>query len=221
VPLIHSLTHSLTHSLCAFRVICLLQPNFKRLTEQQSELEGNYRTSHSRLIANSEEISFLGGANLERKLMTNIFDQLFEHCRLFASKRAWIGCIDQYLIKYGSSVTGYLIMCLPVFFPANNSSSNTVGQHTRDFVRNRQVGRLLGDRGGDVCSRLRFASVFLPKAHQRCCSMFFVVAVCLWAFWSGVTQLLMDLASAVGTLLSTTNKVASLAGSTSRVGEVW
>jgi ATP-binding cassette subfamily D (ALD) long-chain fatty acid import protein len=87
-------------------VIHWLQPNFKRLTEQQSELEGNYRTAHSRLIANSEEISFLGGANLERKLMTNIFDQLFEHCRLFASKRAWIGCIDQYLIKYGSSVTG-------------------------------------------------------------------------------------------------------------------
>jgi ABC-type uncharacterized transport system fused permease/ATPase subunit len=33
-------------------------------------------------------------------------------------------------------------------------------------------------------------------------------------------QLLMDLAGAVGTLLQTVNKVATLAGSTSRVGEV-
>lgn len=31
-----------------------LMPDFKRLTMMQSELEGDYRTAHSRLIANSE-----------------------------------------------------------------------------------------------------------------------------------------------------------------------
>ena len=82
--------------------------------------------------------------------------------------------MDQYLIKYGSSVCGYFIMCLPIFFPiegtSNGNGADAVANHTRDFVRNR--------------------------------------------------QLLMDLASGVGTLLSTTNKIASLAGSTSRVCEV-
>lgn len=159
-------------------------PNFKKLTEQQSELEGTYRTCHSRLIANSEEISFYDGANREKGIISDIFSQLYAHCAsfayvifaifcvfIFSRQRAIIGIIDQYLIKYGSSVAGYFIMCLPVFFPLPGSSTTDgIAGHTRDFVRNR--------------------------------------------------QLLMDLAGGVGTLLSTTNKIASLAGSTSRVCEV-
>lgn len=60
-----------------------LMPNFKKLTEVQSELEGNYRTCHSRLIANSEEISFYDGANRERGIITDIFTKLFNHCVCF------------------------------------------------------------------------------------------------------------------------------------------
>jgi ATP-binding cassette subfamily D (ALD) protein 3 len=148
-----------------------LMPDFKKLTMLQSELEGDYRTAHSRLITNSEEISFFDGASREKSILTGMFDKLYKHIAAFSEKKAWIGVIDQYLIKYGSSVVGYALMALPIFFPVDGDTSNrTVGDNTRDFVRNR--------------------------------------------------QLLMDLAGAIGTLLQTVNKVATLAGSTSRVGEV-
>ena len=39
----------------------LLLPNFKELVRRRSELTGNYRTAHSRLIAHAEEISFYEG----------------------------------------------------------------------------------------------------------------------------------------------------------------
>eukprot|EP00455_Lapot_gusevi_P033107 TRINITY_DN3617_c0_g1_i2.p1 TRINITY_DN3617_c0_g1~~TRINITY_DN3617_c0_g1_i2.p1 ORF type:complete len:735 (-),score=339.57 TRINITY_DN3617_c0_g1_i2:93-2297(-) len=155
-----------------------LMPNFKKLTEKLSELEGEYRSAHSQLITNAEEIGFYDGANRERGIVSGIFDELYSHCSFFARQRAIIGIIDQYLIKYGASIVGYMIMCLPVFFPLaseqeameNASGAARVGAYTRDFVRNR--------------------------------------------------QLLIDLAGGVGLLLSTTNKVASLAGNTTRVSEV-
>jgi ABC-type uncharacterized transport system fused permease/ATPase subunit len=70
-------------------------PDFKKLTMLQSELEGDYRTAHSRLITNSEEISFFDGANRERAILTTMFDRLYAHVASFSEKKAWIGVIDQ------------------------------------------------------------------------------------------------------------------------------
>jgi ABC-type uncharacterized transport system fused permease/ATPase subunit len=72
-----------------------LMPDFKKLTMLQSELEGDYRTAHSRLITNSEEISFFDGANRERAILTTMFDRLYAHVASFSEKKAWIGVIDQ------------------------------------------------------------------------------------------------------------------------------
>ena len=63
---------------------------------------------------------------------------------------------------------------------------------------------------------------------QSLCSVLLCVSISLLSHQVGDNtrdfvrnrQLLMDLAGAVGTLLQTVNKVATLAGSTSRVGEV-
>jgi ATP-binding cassette subfamily D (ALD) protein 3 len=49
-----------------------------------------------------------------------------------------VGIIDQYLIKYGSSITGYALLCLPVFFP-RTKGERTVADLTRDYVLNRQL----------------------------------------------------------------------------------
>lgn len=44
--------------------------------------------------------------------------------------------IDQYLIKYGSSVVGYAIMSLPVFFPQAGATTQSVGANTRGVFDN-------------------------------------------------------------------------------------
>ena len=44
----------MTYYMALGQIKMRLMPNFKKMTEEQSELEGNYRTCHSRLIANSE-----------------------------------------------------------------------------------------------------------------------------------------------------------------------
>ena len=127
----------------AAKLLCT--PNFKRMVKRRSELVGNYRTAHSRLIAHAEEIAFYEGAGRERSIIRQRFDAVYWHMRTMATKAAAVGVLDTWIDKYGASITGYFILALPVLvFP----SSSSVAQNTNDFFKRRQVmseiGRGLG-----------------------------------------------------------------------------
>ena len=56
--------------------------------------------------------------------------------RLMATKSAAVGFVDTWVEKYGASIAGYFIMCLPVFF---STAKKTVAQNTNDFIKRRQI----------------------------------------------------------------------------------
>jgi len=103
---------------------------------RRSELTGNYRTAHSRLIAHAEEIAFYEGGLRERGIVRQRFDALFWHTRHISTLQLQVGVVDTWIEKYGASIAGYFVMCLPVFFA---SATKTVAENTRDFVRTRQM----------------------------------------------------------------------------------
>ena len=90
-------------------------PNFKELVKKRSQLVGNYRTAHARLIAHAEEIAFYEGGPRERSIIRQRFDAVYWHMRHMATKSAAVGFVDTWIEKYGASIAGYFIMCLPVF----------------------------------------------------------------------------------------------------------
>lgn len=112
---------------------------FRNHTKRQSELSGIYRTAHSRLITYSEEIAFFEGSEREKQIITKLFDDLFAHSSYVNGLHGLNGILDQYLAKYGASITGYALLCLPVFFPRDPNAPRTAADLTRDYISNRQL----------------------------------------------------------------------------------
>uniref|UniRef100_A0A6B2KZP0 ABC transporter domain-containing protein n=1 Tax=Arcella intermedia TaxID=1963864 RepID=A0A6B2KZP0_9EUKA len=115
----------------------LLMPSFGRLTARASELEGDYRTAHQRLIANSEEIAFYDGANREKNIISRLFQAVYHHATETNYLSYLTGIFDEFLVKYGSSITGYAVLALPVI--EGRTGNRTAGDLTNEYVRNRQL----------------------------------------------------------------------------------
>lgn len=150
------------------------------MSARASALEGDYRTAHQRLITNSEEIAFYDGSDREKAIITRLFTAVFLHARHSYYLQYLVGSeysilhdshilvFDEYLVKYGSSITGYAILSLPVL--EGRVGDKTTGDLTNDYVRNK--------------------------------------------------QLLINLSKGSAQLIVLSNKITSLAGSTSRVAEL-
>lgn len=120
----------------AVAVKLAIMPNFKELVKKRSELVGNYRTAHARLITHAEEIAFYEGGARERHIIRQRFDAVYWHMRHIATKSAAVGVVDTWIEKYGASIAGYFIMCLPIFF---STSQKSVVENTNDFIKRRQI----------------------------------------------------------------------------------
>ncbi|KAG5469468.1 hypothetical protein LSCM1_02689 [Leishmania martiniquensis] len=90
----------------------VLLPNFGQLVATSQQKEGNLRTKHHKLISHAEEIAFYNGEEIEREHAGRLLRSLIRH--EYTIKRAkWLsGCSDSLLIKYGSSLVGYLVCSL-------------------------------------------------------------------------------------------------------------
>jgi ABC-type uncharacterized transport system fused permease/ATPase subunit len=113
-----------------------IMPDFKGMVKKKSELAGNYRTAHARLINNAEEIAFYEGGSRERSIIRQRFGALYWHTRLIATKTAAVSIVDTWIEKYGASIAGFVIMCLPIFF---SSRVQSVAQNTNDFIKRRAI----------------------------------------------------------------------------------
>ena len=56
-------------------------PPFGELVATEQRLEGRFRSAHSTIIANCEQIAFLGGEVPERRVLDEQFRTLLNHCR--------------------------------------------------------------------------------------------------------------------------------------------
>eukprot|EP01132_Coremiostelium_polycephalum_P005701 gene5701-7095_t len=117
----------------------VIMPPFGRLTAKQSELEGNYRTVHQRLITNAEEIAFYDGSRKERQIINLSFGDIFKHTSYVSYLKCLVGIFDGFLVKYCASIVGYGCMVLPIYFGLKGSSGKDSTELTKDYIRNTQL----------------------------------------------------------------------------------
>ncbi|KYQ92710.1 ABC transporter D family protein [Tieghemostelium lacteum] len=117
----------------------LIMPPFGKLTAKQSELEGNYRTVHQRLITNAEEIAFYDGSTKERQIINLSFGDIFKHSTYVSYLKCLVGIFDGFLVKYCASIVGYGCMVMPIYFGIKGAGGKDSTELTKDYIRNTQL----------------------------------------------------------------------------------
>ena len=90
-----------------------LSPNFPRWIAEGQKREGEFRAAHARLIANAEEVAFLGGADREREILDTRLQGVTLFERYYNLLQFRQGCVDQYLLKYFASMVGWPVLAVP------------------------------------------------------------------------------------------------------------
>ncbi|GAM21533.1 hypothetical protein SAMD00019534_047080 [Acytostelium subglobosum LB1] len=128
----------------------LIMPPFGKLTAKQSELEGNYRTVHQRLIANAEEIAFYDGSRKERQIINLSFGDIYRHTSYVSYLRCLVGIFDGFLVKYCASILGYGCMALPIYMGIKGAAGKDTAELTKDYIRNTQLMMALAQAIGQL-----------------------------------------------------------------------
>ncbi|KAI1307633.1 ATP-binding cassette sub-family D member 3 [Halotydeus destructor] len=82
-------------------------------TVKETQLEGQLRYVHSRLITNCEEIAFYQGNNREKMVLMNALDKLRNHLFDASLFKFNIDFLDNMIAKYFATVVGYLSLAIP------------------------------------------------------------------------------------------------------------
>ncbi|XP_021957228.1 ATP-binding cassette sub-family D member 3 [Folsomia candida] len=96
-------------------VIAILRRPMARLTASEQALEGEYRFANSRIITNSEEISFYKGGPRELEWMLNSFSNLYQHLDGFIAFKFITEFFENFVAKYIATVVGYYAVGRPFF----------------------------------------------------------------------------------------------------------
>ncbi|OJJ47797.1 hypothetical protein ASPZODRAFT_131371 [Penicilliopsis zonata CBS 506.65] len=142
-------------------VLRRLSPPFGRLKAVEGKREGDFRGLHTRLLANAEEVSFYGGAEIERVFLAKSFKDLQRWMEGIYSLKIRYNMLEDIILKYSWSAFGYLITSLPVFLPAwgglggvmelaDDASAETGRERGRmkEFITNKRLMLSLADAGG-------------------------------------------------------------------------
>ncbi|KAF8937251.1 hypothetical protein BGZ58_003029 [Dissophora ornata] len=135
----------------------MVTPAFGKLAAVEAKLEGDFRSAHTRLITNAEEIAFYNGAELEHSILTKTYKRLIRHINSIYKIRIAYNMFEDFIIKYCWSAVGLTLSALPVFFPAlagvdsakgNISGDKAVGARTQGFITSKRLMVSLADAGG-------------------------------------------------------------------------
>lgn len=110
------------------------------MTVKEQRLEGEYRHIHSRLITNSEEISFYQGNNREKLTLLASFHKLVTHLRKYLEFKSIIGVADNIIAKYLATVVGFYAVSIPFLRTDHPLLSGPTDQRFRSYYTN---GRML------------------------------------------------------------------------------
>lgn len=111
------------------------------MTVKEQQLEGKLRYVNSRVITNSEEISFYQGSSRERETVKSTFMELVDHLRDFILFRFSMGFIDTVIAKYFATVVGYLSVSRPFLDLSDPRHKNST--HTEIMMDYYRSGRML------------------------------------------------------------------------------
>jgi ATP-binding cassette subfamily D (ALD) long-chain fatty acid import protein len=92
-------------------------PPFGKLAAQEAKLEGDFRSAHSRLITNAEEIGFYNGEELEKSILDKTYNRLIKHINSIYRIRIAYNMFEDFIVKYSWSAVGLIMASIPVFFP--------------------------------------------------------------------------------------------------------
>ena len=102
------------------RILKLIRPPFGKLVKEQAEKEGHLRYIHSRLITNSEEISFYRGDLIEKSILHQSYLSLVKHMNVIFKAKIFYVMMEQFIMKYVWNSFGLIVMAIPVFYYERN-----------------------------------------------------------------------------------------------------
>ncbi|CAG8507537.1 4247_t:CDS:10 [Ambispora gerdemannii] len=142
------------------RLLRAVTPAFGKLAAIEAKLEGDFRSVHTRLITNAEEIAFYNGADLEHSILDRTYMRLIKHINSVLKIRIAYNMFEDFIVKYFWSTVGLLMCALPVFYPewggrggrseleGGSASDGKERDRTKAFITNKRIMITLADAGG-------------------------------------------------------------------------
>lgn len=137
-------------------ILRFFSPPFAKLASEKANLEGQLRSGHSKIVANSEEIAFLLGHERELDYIDYCYYQLERFLKMEYWKRAVHEIAQSFIVKYFWGAAGLVLCSAPIFinkYLGNKPDPNAAGE----FITNR---RLLMS-ASDSLDRLIYSRKFL------------------------------------------------------------
>jgi ATP-binding cassette subfamily D (ALD) long-chain fatty acid import protein len=137
-------------------------PGFGKLAAVEAKLEGDFRSVHTRLITNAEEIAFYNGDARELTILEKTYMTLIRHINRIYRIRVFYNMFEDFVIKYCWSAVGLLVCSVPVFMPSWTQKAVQAAEltrevvksdrssRTRDFITNKKLMISLADAGGRI-----------------------------------------------------------------------
>ncbi|KAJ8324078.1 hypothetical protein BDV3_002041 [Batrachochytrium dendrobatidis] len=182
-------------------ILRAVTPPFGKMAAEEARLEGDFRSAHSRLITNAEEIAFYNGEDLEKSILDRTYSNLIKHINDIYRIRIVYNMFEDFLIKYSWSAIGLIIASIPVFFP------NMAGDRTRreeqalmDEIKISECGEVEGEL--EISGVVKSDSLFTGNRTQG-----FITN----------KRLMVSLADAGGRIMYSYKELSELAGYTYRV----
>ncbi|KAL7753936.1 ATP-binding cassette long-chain fatty acid transporter pxa1 [Sorochytrium milnesiophthora] len=183
------------------RLLRAVTPPFGRLAAQEAKLEGDFRTAHTRLTINAEEICFYHGEQLEESILSKVYGNLVRHVNSIYRIRIGYNMFEDFLIKYVWSAVGLGVCAVPVFFP------QWAGYKERQQTRQIESSAASLVTGGSNQPEAPSVSQLATGSKTRSHTQSFITN----------KRLLLSLADAGGRIMYSYKELAELAGYTSRV----
>lgn len=119
-------------------IIRFFSPPFAKLAAERANLEGKLRAAHSKIVANNEEIAFLGGHDRELDHIDHCYYTLERFSKGEYWKRAIHEITQTFIVKYFWGVAGLVLCSAPVFltkYLGEPEDKNAAG----NFITNRRL----------------------------------------------------------------------------------